>query len=317
MKRIIPIAPDPGALRQLKRQGPKGRRTDDQALAEVRQLLGDEPRRNDLLIEHLHKLQDHFGHLSAAHLAALAQEMRMAQTEVYEVASFYHHFDIVKEGDTPPPALTVRVCDGLSCEMAGAQQLLQKLPAILGREVRVIPAPCIGRCEQAPAAVVGQNPVPCATTQKVAELVKEGATRHEPEGYIGLSQYRAAGGYGLLEQCLSGKRDAESVITTLEATGLRGLGGAGFPTGRKWRIVRAEAAPRLMAINIDEGEPGTFKDRVYLERDPHRFLEGMLIAAWAVGVDAIYIYLRDEYHGCRTFSCAAARARTSAAKSPP
>ena len=169
-KRIIPIAAAPGELRALKRQGPKGRRPDDQALAEVRQLLGEEPRRNDLLIEHLHKLQDHFGHLSAAHLAALAQEMRMAQSEVYEVASFYHHFDIVKEGETPPPALTVRVCDGLSCEMAGAQQLLHKLPAILGREVRVIPAPCIGRCEQAPAAVVGQNPVPCATTQKVAEL---------------------------------------------------------------------------------------------------------------------------------------------------
>ncbi|MDB5898750.1 MAG: NAD-dependent formate dehydrogenase flavoprotein subunit [Ramlibacter sp.] len=296
--RVIPIAAAL-PLRELKRQGPKGRRPGEQALAEVRQLLGEASRQPDLLIEHLHKLQDRFGHLSAAHLSALAQEMRLAQSEVYEVASFYHHFDIVKEGDEAPPALTVRVCDGLSCELAGAQQLLQKLPAMLGRDVRVIPAPCIGRCEQAPAAVVGQNPVPCATTQKVAELVREGSTRHEPEGYIGLSQYRAAGGYRLLEECLTGKRDAESVITSLEATGLRGLGGAGFPTGRKWRIVRAEAAPRLMAVNIDEGEPGTFKDRVYLERDPHRFLEGVLIAAWAVGIDAIYIYLRDEYHGCR------------------
>jgi NADH:ubiquinone oxidoreductase subunit F (NADH-binding)/NADH:ubiquinone oxidoreductase subunit E len=297
--RIIPITPAALPLRERKRQGPKGRRPGEQALAEVRQLLGAASRQPDLLIEHLHKLQDHFGHLSAAHLAALAQEMRLAQAEVYEVASFYHHFDIVKEGEDPPQALTVRVCDGLSCELAGAQQLLQKLPAILGRDVRVIPAPCIGRCEQAPAAVVGQNPVPCATPQRVAELVREGSTRHEPEGYIGLSQYRAAGGYQLLEQCLSGQRDAESVIGVMEASGLRGLGGAGFPAGRKWRIVRAEPAPRLMAVNIDEGEPGTFKDRVYLERDPHRFIEGLLIAAWAVGIDAVYLYLRDEYHGCR------------------
>ena len=226
--------------------------------------------------------------------------MRLAQSEVYEVASFYHHFDIVKEGEEAPQPLTVRVCDGLSCEMAGAQQLLQKLPAILGRDERVSAAPCIGRCEQAPAAVVGQKPVPCATTQKVAACVKEGATRHEPEGYMGLSQYRAAGGYQLLEQCLAGTRDVESVIKVMEASGLRGLGGAGFPAGRKWRIVRNEPAPRLMAVNIDEGEPGTFKDRVYLDRDPHRFLERMLIAAWAVGIDKIYIYLRDEYHGCRT-----------------
>lgn len=297
--RVIPIAAAALPVRERKRQGPKGRKPGDQALAEVRQLLGDASRQRDLLIEHLHKLQDRFGHLSAAHLSALAQEMRLAQSEVYEVASFYHHFDIVKEGDDAPQALTVRVCDGLSCEMAGAQQLLQKLPSLLGRDVRVLAAPCIGRCEQAPAAVVGQHPVPCATTQKIVECVKEGATKHEPEGYMGLSQYRAAGGYQLLEECLSGQRDIEAVLKTMEATGLRGLGGAGFPTGRKWRIVRSEPAPRLMAVNIDEGEPGTFKDRVYLERDPHRFLEGMLIAAWAVGIDAIYIYLRDEYHGCR------------------
>jgi NADH:ubiquinone oxidoreductase subunit F (NADH-binding)/NADH:ubiquinone oxidoreductase subunit E len=297
--RVIPIAAETIPLRERKRQGPKGRRPGEQALAEVRQLLGQASRQPDLLIEHLHKLQDHYGHLSAAHLSALAQEMRLAQAEVYEVASFYHHFDIVREGEEAPQALTVRVCDGLSCELAGAQQLLQKLPALLGREVRVLAAPCIGRCEQAPAAVVGQNPVPCATPQKVAELVREGSTRHEPEGYIGLSQYRAAGGYQLLEQCLRGERELESVIATMEASGLRGLGGAGFPAGRKWRIVRAEPAPKLMAVNIDEGEPGTFKDRFYLERDPHRFLEGMLIAAWAVGIAGIYIYLRDEYHGCR------------------
>jgi NADH:ubiquinone oxidoreductase subunit F (NADH-binding)/NADH:ubiquinone oxidoreductase subunit E len=297
--KIIPIALSREEMRDRKRRGPKGRRPDAAAVAQVVETLGDAPRRRDLLIEHLHKLQDRFGHLSAAHLSALAEEMRMAQSEVFEVASFYHHFDIVKEGESAPQAITVRVCDGLSCEMAGAQKLLAKLPALLGANVRVIPAPCIGRCEQAPAAVVGQNPVPCATTEKVVTAVKAGATHHEPEGYIGLSQYRAAGGYKALEECLAGKRKVDDVIGTLESSGLRGLGGAGFPAGRKWKIVRAEPAPRLMAVNIDEGEPGTFKDRVYLERDPHRFLEGMLIASWAVGIDAIYIYLRDEYHGCR------------------
>ncbi|HUR90946.1 MAG TPA: NADH-ubiquinone oxidoreductase-F iron-sulfur binding region domain-containing protein [Ramlibacter sp.] len=287
-------------MRDRKRRGPKGRRPDAVAVTEIRELLGDEPRRRDLLIEHLHRIQDRYKRLSSAHLSALAEEMRMAQSEVFEVASFYHHFDIVKEGDADPAALTVRVCDGLSCEMAGAQKLLARLPALLGANVRVIPAPCIGRCEQAPAVAVGQNPVACATVDKVATCVKQGATKHEPEGYVGLSQYRASGGYKTLEACLSGKRSVDDVIATMESSGLRGLGGAGFPAGRKWKIVRSEPAPRLMAVNIDEGEPGTFKDRVYLERDPHRFLEGMLIAAWAVGIDAIYIYLRDEYHGCRT-----------------
>ena len=296
--RIIPIAV-PVDVRSRKRQAPRGRRVDPQALAEVQQLLGSASRQRDLLIEHLHRIQDRFHRLSSEHLAALAEEMRLAQTEVYEVASFYHHFDIVKEGGESPPALTVRVCDGLSCEMAGAQQLLERLPALLGREVRVLHAPCIGRCEQAPAAVVGQNPVPNATVEKIAATVQAREFVHRPEGFIGLDAYQAAGGYTVLRQCVQGDRDVESVIATMEASGLRGLGGAGFPAGRKWRIVRAEPAPRLMAVNIDEGEPGTFKDRVYLERDPHRFLEGMLIAAWAVGISGIYIYLRDEYHGCR------------------
>ena len=295
---VIPIALLDSS-KQRKRQAPKGRRVEPAALAEVQALLGDESRAADLLIEHLHKLQDRYGHLSAAHLAALAQEMRLAQTEVYEVASFYHHFDIVKEGQSAPAALTVRVCDGLSCELAGARELLARLPALLGRDVRVIPAPCIGRCEQAPAVAVGQNPVPCATAEAVVRTVQAQAVRHLPEAYIDLAAYRADGGYALLHDCLAGRHDVESVIKTLEDAGLRGLGGAGFPAGRKWRIVRAEAAPRLMAVNIDEGEPGTFKDRVLLERDPHRFLEGMLIAAWAVGISQIYIYLRDEYHGCR------------------
>ncbi|QHE86115.1 NADH-ubiquinone oxidoreductase-F iron-sulfur binding region domain-containing protein [Hydrogenophaga sp. BPS33] len=297
---VIPVSVlEVEVSKQRKRQAPKGRRVDAGALEDVQRLLGHESRQRDLLIEHLHKIQDGFGHLSAAHLAALAQEMRLAQTEVYEVASFYHHFDIVKEGESAPPALTVRVCDGLSCKMAGAQDLLARLPGLLGEGVRVIATPCIGRCEQAPAVAVGQNPVPHANCETVVAKVADNATRHLPEGYIDFGAYLAKGGYALLKACDSGARDVESVIKTLEDSGLRGLGGAGFPAGRKWRIVRVEAAPRLMAVNIDEGEPGTFKDRVLLERDPHRFLEGMLIAAWAVGIARIYIYLRDEYHGCR------------------
>ena len=295
---VIPIAVL-AASKQRKREAPKGRRVDPAALQEVLQLLGDEPRRADLLIEHLHKIQDRFSCLSAAHLAALAQEMRLSQTEVYEVATFYHHFDVVKEGEAAPALLTVRVCDGLSCEMAGAKDLLAKLPALLGREVRVIAAPCIGRCEQAPAVVVGQNPVPHASVDAVVATVLAGDSKHIADGFIDLAGYEGSGGYALLKACVSGGRTADAVIKTMEDSNLRGLGGAGFPTGRKWRIVRAEAGPRLMAINIDEGEPGTFKDRTYLETDPHRFLEGMLIAAWAVDIDKIYVYLRDEYHGCR------------------
>ena len=296
--RTIPIVAE-DATRKRKREAPKGRVVDPVALAEVQTLLGSAPRAKDLLIEHLHRLQDHFGHLSARHLAALAREMGLAQTEVYEVATFYHHFDVVKEGDAAPAALTVRVCDGLSCEMAGAQDLLAKLPKVLGKDVRVIAAPCIGRCEQAPAVAVGQHPVANASCEAVAAKVRAGLTTHQPEGFIDRAAYEAQGGYRLLKQCIAGEHDVESVIATMENSGLRGLGGAGFPAGRKWRIVRNEVAPRLLAVNIDEGEPGTFKDRVYLERDPHRFIEGMLIAAWAVGIAKIYVYLRDEYHGCR------------------
>lgn len=288
--------------KQRKREAPKGRRVDAVALIQVQELLADAPRQRDLLIEHLHKIQDRFGHLSAPHLAALAQEMRLSQTEVFEVASFYHHFDLVGDDQTPPPALTVRVCDGLSCEMAGARDLLARLPALLGTDVRVIAAPCVGRCEQAPVAVVGQNPVPHASVDAVMAQVAAKASRHLPApdiGFIDLAAYEAGGGYALLRACVAGERAVDDVIQTLDDAGLRGLGGAGFPAGRKWRIVRAEAAPRLMAVNIDEGEPGTFKDRTLLERDPHRFIEGLLIAAWAVGIARVYIYLRDEYHGCR------------------
>ena len=277
----------------------KGRPVDTQALAEVQALLGDAPRDRDLMIEHLHKIQDRYGFLSAPHVVALAHEMRLAPTEVYEVATFYHHFDVVKEGMTPPPALTVRVCDSLSCELAGGTALFAALKAGLGDGVRVIPAPCVGRCEQAPVAVVGRNPIAQATPEAVAAAVSAKATECPIGDYVDYARYRAAGGYALAAECIGGKVDLEPVLKTMEDSGLRGLGGAGFPAGRKWRIVRAEPTPRLMAVNIDEGEPGTFKDRHYLERDPHRFLEGVLIAAWAVQTAEVYIYLRDEYAGCR------------------
>ncbi len=278
---------------------PRGRPVDPQALVDIRDLLGDRPRRRDLLIEYLHLVQDSFGILTAPHLNALAAELKMAQTEVYEVASFYHHFDIVKEGEQAPPALTVRVCDSITCEMFGARDLIADLERILGPGVRVQPVPCVGRCAHAPVAVVGWNPIHEATPDKVQAAVDAKATQASVPDYIDYARYRADGGYKLLQECVSGARSAEQVIQALEHSGLRGLGGAGFPAGRKWRIVRDQPAPRLLAVNIDEGEPGTFKDRYYLERDPHRFLEGALIAAWAVGIDAVYMYLRDEYAGCR------------------
>src|SRR6185295_19514312 len=278
---------------------PKGRPVDPEALAEIRSLLGDSPRRRDLLIEFLHRIQDAHGSIAAAHIVALAQEMRLAMTEVYEVATFYHHFDVVKEGDAPPPPLTVRVCETLSCRMAGSEAMQAGIAAACGSEVRVIGAPCIGRCDQAPAAVVGRNPVDRATVDSVMREVAQRRTDPELPACIDYAAYRAGGGYELFESCVRGDRPLEEVLSAMESSGLRGLGGAGFPVGRKWRIVRGEPAPRLMAINIDEGEPGTFKDRYYLERDPHRFVEGALIAAWAVGIDDVYIYLRDEYAACR------------------
>ncbi|TMG89223.1 MAG: NADH-quinone oxidoreductase subunit F, partial [Betaproteobacteria bacterium] len=277
----------------------KGRQADLRALAEVQALLGDSPRRRDLLIEFLHRIQDAHGCIAAAHIVALAQELHLAMTEVYEVATFYHHFDVVKEGEPTPPPITVRVCETLSCQMAGADALLSELSRLDGGKLRVLGAPCIGRCEHAPAAGVGRNPIDRASAQKIAAAVEAGRIEAEPPAWIDFAGYRRSGGYRTLQACIAGERTVDSVLAELENSALRGLGGAGFPAGRKWRIVRAEAAPRLMAVNIDEGEPGTFKDRYYLERDPHRFLEGMLIAAWAVGIEAIYIYLRDEYAGCR------------------
>ena len=279
------------------RPTPKGRVVDPKAAAEVQALLGDAPRRRDLLIEHLHKINDKFGHLPAAHLAALAQEMRLALTEVYEVATFYHHFEVVKEGERAPEALTVRVCDSIACDLAGARELLEKLKF---EGVRVIPAPCVGRCEVAPCVVVHQNPIAQATPAKVADAVHSRQLECPETKYVDYEQYRKAGGYRLIADCLAGARKREDITKIMEDSGLRGLGGAGFPAGRKWRLVAVEPEPRVMAVNIDEGEPGTFKDRWYLERDPHRFLEGMLIAAWCAGVGEIWIYLRDEYAGCRS-----------------
>ena len=304
----------------------KGRQADDVSVAEVRQLIGNAPHRRDLLIENLHKLNDEYRALHDRHLVALAKEMNLPMAEVYEVATFYHHFEVVR-GNDPVADILIRVCDGIACELAGAQNLLAKLPSILGNpNIKVAAAPCVGRCEQAPVAVVHQYPVLFATVDKVAAAVKNNLTTQpmakddaifdpaalaeqgvSPQGemqavspdYVGYESYRAQGGYALAKEIFEGRKDAESIIKAMESSGLRGLGGAGFPAGRKWRIVKDQIAPKLMAVNIDEGEPGTFKDRTYLERDPHRFLEGLLIAASVVGIDACYISLRDEYHGCR------------------
>jgi formate dehydrogenase len=297
--RTTPVAGAEGRRKKRRREG-RGRPLDPVALDEVRALLGDEPRRRDLLIEHLHKIQDRYHAISAAHLNALAEEMRLAPAEVFEVATFYHHFDVVKEGEAAPPAVTVRVCDSLSCEMAGAQNLLAMLRnGGYGDGVRVITAPCVGRCDTAPVAIVNQNAIDHATVADVDAALHAQALTASVPAYTTMDAYVAGGGYALLKACVSGERTADDVIATMENAGLRGLGGAGFPAGRKWKIVRAERAPRLMAVNIDEGEPGTFKDRYYLERDPHRFLEGMLIAAWAVGIAEIFVYLRDEYAAAR------------------
>ncbi|MDQ6628719.1 MAG: NAD(P)H-dependent oxidoreductase subunit E [Pseudomonadota bacterium] len=304
----------------------KGRQTDAESLREVRELLGPAPEGGwprHRLIENLHLLNDRHLGLYERHLVALGRETNVPMADIYEVATFYHHFEVRSDNDSAP-ALTVRICDGLSCEMHGARDLLSRLPAMLGTEVRVVAAPCVGRCEQAPVAVVHQCPVPHADLASVAAAVQgnrifhpasSGGADFAPQSFVERSvddgdadvtpafvdyaSYVETGGYALAAEVIGGRRDAAALIGALEDSGLRGLGGAGFPAGRKWRIVSAQPAPRLMAVNIDEGEPGTFKDRTYLERDPHRFLEGVLIAASVVGIDACYIYLRDEYHGCR------------------
>jgi len=294
---VITISPD--QIKRKKRRGPKGHAVDLTALEEIQALLTDESRQRDLLIEHLHKIQDQYQHISSKHLVALAHEMNLSPAEVFEVASFYHHFDVVKEGQTAPPTLTVRVCESVSCEMAGAHPLIDALEEGLSDKVRVQKVPCVGRCQHAPVAVVGQNPIHQATAESVTTAVNNNEIKDTMTDYISMEQYKADGGYQTLKKVIEGKISAESVMKKMEDSGLRGLGGAGFPAGRKWRIVNSFSAPRMMAVNIDEGEPGTFKDRHYLEQDPHRFLEGMMIAALTVGCDAIYIYLRDEYAACR------------------
>ena len=277
------------------RRTPKGRQIDIQALEDVRALLGDRSRRRDLLIEHLHLIQDKYGHISAARMAALAAEMKLAQAEVYEVATFYAHFDVVKEGEAPPAPVTVRVCDSLSCAMAGGEKLIERLSKTLGPNVRVVRAPCMGACDRAPVCAVNHVQVMQANESSVASAAMLNQHAHALKPGTDFEHYLAAGGYRVLGEAFSGARSRDDVIKIVSDAGLRGLGGAGFPTGRKWSLVRAEPAPRMMAVNADEGEPGTFKDRHYLALDPHRFFEGMLIAAWVVEAQETYIYIRDEY----------------------
>ena len=277
------------------RRTPKGRQLDDTAHAGICALLGDRPRRRDLLIEFLHLVQDEYGHISAAHIRALAEEMRLSQAEIYEVASFYAHFDVVREGETPPPALTIRVCDSLSCELEGAEALMQALKDGLDpSRVRVLRAPCMGRCDTAPVLELGHNHIDHATPDCVKAAIEAGDTHPNIPEYQDLAAYSSCGGYDVLNSLRTGG-DWEQVQDQVLASGLRGLGGAGFPSGKKWGFVRANPGPRYLAVNGDEGEPGTFKDRYYLEREPHVFLEGTLIAAWAVEAERVFIYMRDEY----------------------
>ena len=270
----------------------KGRQLDPKALDEIQQLLGSGSRKRDMLIEYLHLIQDAYGHISASHLAALASDMKFSQAEVYEVASFYAHFDVVKEGDTCPPALTVRVCEGISCEMNGARELASSLKEALGDGVRVQPVPCIGACDTAPAVAVGQNRIGLASLENISQAVVDEAIRTTLPAYIDFGSYD---GYVAYKECLSGQKSRENVLGEIETSDLRGLGGAGFPVSRKWRFLLANSRPKIIAVNADEGEPGTFKDRHCLETNPHKVLEGALIAAWVIEAGAIYIYLRDEY----------------------
>src|ERR1700730_5759962 len=288
-----------GAGRKRAKSTPKGRQVDPTAAHEIELLLGDRPRRRDLLIEHLHLIQDKYRQISAGHLVALADEMKLSFAEVFETATFYAHFDVVKEGEPDIPPLTVRVCDSLTCAMLGAEKLLSELQSTSGPGVRVVRAPCVGRCDTAPAAEVGHHFVDHASAASVLAAAKAGDTHAHLPRYVDYDAYVAQGGYKLLQRLRSGELPREDLLKSLDDASLRGLGGAGFPTGRKWRAVLGEPGPRLMAVNGDEGEPGTFKDRYYLETDPHRFLEGMLIGAHVVEAPEIYIYIRDEYPASR------------------
>ncbi len=276
--------------------GPKGRELDETALDEIRTLLGGRPRRRDLLIEFLHLIQDAHGCLQARHIRALAEEMRLAQVEIYEVASFYDHFDIITEGEDRPAPLTIRVCDSLSCMIAGAEALIGELQSAIDPAlIRVVRAPCMGRCDTAPAARIGDREVDGASCSGLLKMAESGEFDTAIPPYVNLAGYLSAGGYQLAQKVSRNELGADEIITTLSDAGLRGLGGAGFPAGKKWQFVRSYGGPRLMTVNGDEGEPGTFKDRYYLEHDPHRALEGAIIAAHAVEAERIYFYMRDEY----------------------
>lgn len=287
--------PSPENKRRKGRFKPKGRMTDPAALSAVASLLDGATFQRDMLIEYLHILQDHHRHLSAENLAALAHLMKIPMAEIWEVASFYDHFDLVKETEEAPAKRTVRVCTSLSCMMAGGEALLEELQAYNNDDVRFVGAQCIGACDKAPAAADGHSLVANTSKEDLLERVKSPAPNESPAAYRGLEAYRADGGYALLEALKSGTKQAGDVIDALSNSALRGLGGAGFPTGRKWSIVSGYDGPRMMAINGDEGEPGTFKDRHYLTTDPHRMIEGILIAAKVVGIEHCYIYMRDEY----------------------
>lgn len=294
------ITPPPAvADRRRSRSQLRGRPVEAEALDEVRQLLAESPPQRDLLLEYLHALNDHVGYLTLRHLRALAEWMRLPMAEVYETATFYAHFTVVREGDAIPAALTVRVCDSLSCQLAGAETLRAGLAEGLDpAEVRVLRAPCMGRCDSAPVVEVGHYHLGQASVAGVTAAIAEGHVHAAPADsldYPRLKAYRAIGGYGLLTALDAGDITIDGLARMIEEAGLRGLGGAGFPTFRKWGFVRAEAGPRYCVINADEGEPGTFKDRHHLEREPHTFLEGALASAHAIEAEALYLYLRDEY----------------------
>ena len=274
---------------------PKGRQTDDISEKEIKELVGDLHFDRSQLIEALHLIQDKFNCLSQRHLKSLSELFKLSQAEVFEVASFYHHFDIVKDGESLDHELTIRICDGLSCEMAGAQHLIKNVKEIIDEnKIRIQKVPCIGRCANAPAAQVGKKAVNNATPLKLLKFSKEDTTPEIPD-YQNLSDYLNIGGYECLKKVIAKKLNLENAISILAKSGLRGLGGAGFPADKKWQIVNSYNGIRYMTINGDEGEPGTFKDRFWLESEPHKMLEGAQIAALLVGCNKIYLYMRDEY----------------------
>ncbi len=286
-----------------RRSALRGRQLEPAVLSELRDLIGDERvdsslRDRDRLIEHLHVLQDADGYLSMPRLRALAAFMNLPMAAVYETATFYAHFDVIHDEEAPPPEVTLRVCNSVSCQLAGAGALHEALAdGTDPSQVRVVHAPCMGRCDTAPVVAVGQHHVGNATVQTVGAAVEQKQVQPDEIHWQKLADYRSVGGYQLLKECRDGRITVESLAEELQQAGLRGLGGAGFPTYRKWQAVRAEPGPRYAVINADEGEPGTFKDRYHLEREPHVFLEGALVSAWAVEAKALYIYLRDEYPG--------------------